>query len=114
MISYQTQGTYIANSDPKDQSKDDITANVLVLDAKSLCLQGANSDGESNNEVEKDQGWVSVTDGLDGKPELQLCQSFPWMVATRSSNDVSLQSRIGCLPALGQREPWRSTSRVTC
>lgn len=75
--SCEAQGTYIGDSDAKNQSEDNITANVLILDSEPLCLQGANSDGESSNEVEKDHGGKGIANGRDGSPELQHCQNHP-------------------------------------
>jgi hypothetical protein len=75
--SCEALGTYIGDSDTKNQSEDNITANVLILDSEPLCLQGANSDGESSNEVEKDHGRKGIANGRDGGPELQHCQNHP-------------------------------------
>ena len=69
----QASETYISDSDAKNQTEDDITANVLILDSESLCLQGANSDGESGDEVEEDQSGVGIVDGFDGSPKLEHC-----------------------------------------
>ena len=75
--SCEAQGTYIGGSDAKNQSEDNITANVLILDSEPLCLQGANSDGESSNEIEKDHSGKGIANGRDRSPELQHCQNHP-------------------------------------
>jgi hypothetical protein len=46
---------------------------MLILDSKSLCLQGANSDGKSGDEVEEDQSGVRVVKDFDGSPKLKDC-----------------------------------------
>jgi hypothetical protein len=63
--------TYIGECDAKNQSEDNITANVLVLDSEPLCLQGANGDGQSKNEVEEDQRRIGIVDGFEGSPKLK-------------------------------------------
>jgi hypothetical protein len=69
----QASKTYISRSDAENQTEDDITANALILDPESLRLQGANSDGESGDEVEEDQSGVGVVDSFDGSPKLEHC-----------------------------------------
>jgi hypothetical protein len=82
--------TYIGDSGAKNQSEDNITANVLILDSEPLCLQGANSDGESSNEIEKDHSGKGIANGRDGSPELQHCQNHPELaVAARGGGSSS-------------------------
>lgn len=97
--------TYIGDSGAKDQSEDNITAHVLVLDSKSFCLQSANGDCESKNEVEEDQPGVGVADDLEGSPKLQHCQCYPGLRIARREGCSAIKRLGRCLPALEQLEP---------
>jgi hypothetical protein len=68
--------TYIGDSGAKYQSEDNITADMLIFDSEPLCLQGANGDGKSRNEVGEDHSGISVADSLEGNPKLCYCQSW--------------------------------------
>lgn len=115
--------TYIGDSDAKDQSENNITAHVLVLDPKSFCLQSANGDCESKNEVEEDQRGVGVADDLEGSPELQHCQCYPDLRIARRVEFSALKTRVllTCSGATGAMvvciwsELWVDTiSRRSC
>lgn len=64
---------YIGQDDCENQSKHNIAANRLILNSESSCLQGTDCDGESYEEVQRDQGRVSIVNGFDGGPKLREC-----------------------------------------
>lgn len=79
-------GTYISDSGTKYQPKNNITANTLVLDPESLCLQGADGDCKSGDEVQEDDGRVCITESFDGIPDLEIMLvKLPCVVAEASS-----------------------------
>jgi hypothetical protein len=45
---------------------------MLILDAKRLCLQGADGDRDGEDEIQEAKGWESVMNDFDGKPNLSL------------------------------------------
>lgn len=45
--------SYICASDSKQESNHNIAANMLILDAEGLCLQGADRDSEGEDKVEE-------------------------------------------------------------
>jgi hypothetical protein len=44
---------------------------MLVLDAKRLCLQGADGDSGSEDEIEEAHSWEGVMSDFDGKSKLE-------------------------------------------
>ena len=65
------QMSYICAGDDKQQSNNDISSNLLILDTKRLgVLQGADRDGKRQNEVQKAQSWKGIVDDSNGIPNL--------------------------------------------
>lgn len=63
--------SYICASDSKQKPDHNFPAHMLILDAKTLCLQGADCDGESENKVEEAHCWESIMQDFDSRMNLE-------------------------------------------